>query len=221
MSPRIPRTAREFKTGAVKGALPCASHVTVRGAPMHRYTASHNACSNVPVATAISVFVFHKMADGFCEEGRGTCITNEKLESTSSELSCETEYVALDVKPIMGDRNEPFFTHKDSEQLCTKFASSAVHGKEEVCVKEEKPQRSLSVPLESLCEENEDNCRKKRCADRYDSSESSDRCVRKHGCSTQRKMQDALAFSPSPQTLLSFPLSIASPLSHVGVAPGR
>ena len=160
------------------------------------------------------------MADGFREEGRRTCNSNGKPESKSLELTRETEDVALDVKPRMCDRNEPFFTHKENEKLCTKFASSAVHGKEEVCVKEEKPQRELSVPLESLCGENEDNCCKKRCADRYDSSESSDRCVRKHGC-TQRKMQDQDALSPLSSPLPTLHRLSLPSLSPVDAALGR
>lgn len=153
------------------------------------------------------MFVFHKMADGFCEEGTGTCISNEKAASVLADFSGESEDVVLDMKPMQGNRDEASFTHKDDKKCCSKFASSAVHEEELVCVKEENPQKELSMQLETLCDESEgeDSCRKKRCADRYDSSESSDRCVRnaktvytKEGAAVQRRCTSSSSSPPPP-----------------------
>lgn len=142
---------------------------------MQGCTAAANA--TFPWQRPLSVLVFHKMADGLCEEGTKTCISDEKPDSISADFVGEIEDGVLDVKPVMSEQDGAFFTHKDGKKCCSKFGGSAVHKVQEevVCVKEETSPKELAMQLEVLCEESEDNCRKKRCTDRYDSSESSDR----------------------------------------------
>lgn len=71
-----------------------------------------------------------------------------------------------------------YFVLSESDQLCSKFQLNGV--KLKACSGLDSREMNsdtdgFTAVLKSISEENGDNCRKKRCADRYDSSESSDR----------------------------------------------
>lgn len=71
-----------------------------------------------------------------------------------------------------------FFMLSERDQLCSKFQLNGSQTKscpDLDCRLMSSDTEEFTEVLKSISEENYDDCRKKRCADRYDSSESSDR----------------------------------------------
>lgn len=97
------------------------------------------------------------MADGLCTEGTvGSIIEKTLVKDYNNIVKCLD---ADQVNDSECDNVKSFYISGDSGKI---------YG--DMCGKgSENGYRKVS------CDESEDDCRKKRCADRYDSSESSDR----------------------------------------------
>lgn len=97
------------------------------------------------------------MADSLCTEGTvGNIIENKLVKDYNNIVKClKTDQV----NDLACDNVKSFYVRSDSgkiyEDMCAKGSENGF----------------INVP----CSDREDDCRKKRCADRYDSSESSDR----------------------------------------------
>lgn len=101
--------------------------------------------------------VAFKMADGLCTEGTGENIIDKKLvKDYNNSVKC------VDTDQVNGsecDNVKSFYISGDSGKIYVDMCGKG----------SENEYRNVS------CEKREEDCRKKRCADRYDSSESSDR----------------------------------------------
>ncbi|PSN47836.1 hypothetical protein C0J52_01228 [Blattella germanica] len=105
------------------------------------------------------------MADGVCAEGTGDGLKDSVVKQSVDLLSISRKDClnsnALDTLKTS------FYIHRESGELCS------INGVVGLGVRETMVCGSGS---DEFCSNDGDNCRKKRCADRYDSSESSDRC---------------------------------------------
>ncbi|RZF42164.1 hypothetical protein LSTR_LSTR004313 [Laodelphax striatellus] len=124
------------------------------------------------------------MADGHCaaeldvREDESTLMNGKGGSSSDSE--CVTEHRS-------GSLKKSFYVSGD---LCSDIVSNG--GEEfdvessgllnEICRVMGSEHVEFSGDFKEICSEGEDNCRKKRCADRYDSSESSDSGVAVLSC---------------------------------------
>lgn len=120
----------------------------------------------------------YKMAGGCCLAELGVC--------GDESLSMNENGGMLNAEFISGDRADSlkssFYLNND---LCPDFVSNGVRELvmetsgllNEVCSVMGSEHVDFNDDFKGMCAEGEDNCRKKRCTDRYDSSESSDRYV--------------------------------------------
>lgn len=104
------------------------------------------------------------MADGVCAEGTADSVKDSVVKQTVDLLS-------ISHKDCLNSNTlkSSFYIHGDSGELCSSFRIDGVVG---LGVR---ASAMLCGASSEFCPNNGDNCRKKRCADRYDSSESSDR----------------------------------------------
>lgn len=107
--------------------------------------------------------VAFKMADGLCTEDTvGNVIEKTLVKDYTNIVKCVN---TNSVNDISCENVKSFYIDSDSGKLCGKLCG--VKGSEA------KHEGFLEMP----CSPGDEDCRKKRCADRYDSSESSDRYV--------------------------------------------
>lgn len=105
------------------------------------------------------------------------CVLVEVLPVRENEddvlLGCASEDSSSNSDSIKSG----YFVISESDQLCSKFQLNGVtlKGCSELNREMSSHTDGFTAVLKSISEDNADNCRKKRCADRYDSSESSDR----------------------------------------------
>ncbi|KAJ8889077.1 hypothetical protein PR048_008571 [Dryococelus australis] len=106
------------------------------------------------------------MADGMCVDGTANG-GEESLQKVSTNVGSISQKGGRNADGLKAVK-PAFYISGDSGQLCSNFRVNGLGV------------RAASAMLtgsqfSALCANGEDNCRKKRCSDRYDSSESSDR----------------------------------------------
>lgn len=101
--------------------------------------------------------VAFKMADGLCTEGTvGNIIEKTLVKDYTNIVKClDTDQV----NDLACDNVKSFYIRSDSDKIYTDMCGKG------------SDDGFMNVP----CTEREEDCMKKRCTDRYDSSESSDR----------------------------------------------
>lgn len=104
------------------------------------------------------------MADGVCAVGTTDSVKDSVMKQSVDLLS-------ISHKDCLNSNTlkSSFYIHGDSGELCSRFE---IDGVVELGVR---ASAMLCGASSEFCPNNGDNCRKKRCTDRYDSSESSDR----------------------------------------------
>lgn len=112
------------------------------------------------LTTERSRSVAFKMADGLCAEGTVSNVIEKTLvKDYNGIVKCLDTNVVND---LACDNVKNFYISSDSDKIFEKMCAKGTSEHHEGVIK---------VP----CDNRDDDCRKKRCADRYDSSESSDR----------------------------------------------
>lgn len=118
------------------------------------------------------------MAGGCCLAELGVC-DDESLSMNENGSLLNAEFIA-------GDGSDSLKSgYYLSNELCSDYLSNGVRELDvvtsgllnEVCSVMGTEHVDFNDDFKRMCAESEDNCRKKRCTDRYDSSESSDRFV--------------------------------------------
>lgn len=104
------------------------------------------------------------MADGVCAEGTGDTVKDSVVKQSVDLLSISHKD-CLNSNGV-DTLKSSFYIDGDSGDLCS------INGVVGLGVREA---MVCSGGSQEFCPNNGDNCRKKRCTDRYDSSESSDR----------------------------------------------
>lgn len=122
---------------------------------------------------SVLLCVPNKMADGLCVQGTARRENDLKVKDNVDLLSISNKDCMK--KKGLTNVKTSFYICSDSGELCSNYRVNGVlnlgvHASDMLC-----SASSKHVEYSSLCPNGEDNCRKKRCADRYDSSESSDR----------------------------------------------
>lgn len=119
-----------------------------------------------------------KMADGVCEAGTGVCVNDPLLVNENEVFISETSEESVN-KDKLNNLKSSFYLIDENSGLCSNFRLNGVVNEAcselDVCLVMGSDHEEFSSEFKSMCSDNEDNCRKKRCTDRYDSSESSDR----------------------------------------------
>jgi len=116
------------------------------------------------------------MADGLCAESKD-CGKN-KLKTAFVITSAANMDVSNTNNVVNSEQPKLCVNGESGDDECSKFGVDSV-----VCVSSScnsgsgESNSPFTTEFKNLCQDNDDNCRKKRCADRYDSSESSDRLV--------------------------------------------
>lgn len=122
------------------------------------------------------------MAEGVCAAGTGVCVDNSLLMNENDILLSVQSEDSFNLDTLDSLKSTLYMLGQNGE-LCSNFTMSSVDldvrgcSELDLCRAMESDNEEFSSGFQSTCEENEDNCRKKRCADRYDSSESSDRYI--------------------------------------------
>ncbi|GLH00273.1 hypothetical protein R5R35_014325 [Gryllus longicercus] len=114
------------------------------------------------------------MADGLCVEGTANNDNGTAVKETVDLLGMSHKD-SLNSKGL-NSLKSTFYINGESGELCSNFrvngvVTLGVHASRDMLCSA----NTEHVDFTSLCPDAGDNCRKKRCADRYDSSESSDR----------------------------------------------
>jgi len=117
--------------------------------------------------TSMLLCVPNKMADGVCAEGTADSVKDSVVKQTVDLLSISHEDCLN--SNTLNTLKSSFYIRGDSEELSSSFQIDGVVG---LGVR---AAAMLCGSSSEFCPNTGDNCRKKRCADRYDSSESSDR----------------------------------------------
>jgi hypothetical protein len=117
--------------------------------------------------TSMLLCVPNKMADGVCADGTAGSVKDSVVKQTVDLLSISHKDCLN--SNTLNTLKSSFYIRGDSGELCSSFQIDGVVG---LGVR---ASDMLCGASSEFCPNNGDNCRKKRCADRYDSSESSDR----------------------------------------------
>ncbi|XP_069675318.1 zinc finger protein jing homolog [Periplaneta americana] len=114
------------------------------------------------------------MADGVCAEGTDTSVKDSVVKQSVDLISISHKDCLN--SNTLNTLKSSFYINGDSGELCSSFRIDGVVG---LGVR---ASAMLCSAGSEFCPNNGDNCRKKRCADRYDSSESSDSGVATLSC---------------------------------------